>query len=272
LTVDGGIYESYVFVDGDLTVNGNVDQSVVYGGFKKMALKRLEEYSIQVLQILEKLMFESSFMAEDGTNFDHKREATNFAKDQIRIVVRTAAPFVSLVDTNGSDMEKAWFDRFHTQVENSLTSIRDEVTSDDVKRLMDAQRSIIEEAKSEVSDRTHKVVLKSANSSHIFASGDIHIEGSGTYLSFIESGTEVHISGLCTGTTIISESAASVGEFKPGTQKDVKLKINKARGNIRVAKRHPNSLFSLGSKENLNLELENDVFFDRKTFPKESTT
>ena len=272
LTVDGGIFESYVFVDGDITVNGNVDHSVVYGGFRRMSLRRLEEYSIQILQILEKLMFETSFTAEDGNNYEHKRTAVDFAKDQMKIVVRTAEPFVTLVDANGSDMEKCWFAKFHSQIEDTCKKLTDEINADSVKSLMDLHRNIIEDAKLEVSDRTHKVVLKSANSSHIFASGNIHIEGAGTYLSFLESGTEVHITGLCTGTTVVAENAASINEFNPGTQKEVKLKVNKARGNIRVNKRHANSLFVLGTKENVNLDCEKDIFFDRKTFPKNGTT
>lgn len=270
LVVEGGIFESYVFADGSITVGGNVDHSVIYGGFKRMSVRRLEEYTIQVLQVLERLLFETGFAAEDGANFEQKRIALDQAKDQMGIALRTAEPFISLVDANGGEDEKSWFATFQSLVRDSVASFRDDIGSSEVKTWMDRLRDAMENAKEAVPDGHHKVTLKSANSSHLFSSGEIIVEGTGSYLSFIESGSSVRITGLCTGTTVIADTFASIHDFNPGTQKEAKIQVKKGRGSIELTKRRANSLLILGTKEHTNLSSEEHVRYDRKSFPKGS--
>lgn len=269
IIVEGGVFESYVFADGDIIIKGNADQSVIYSGFSKTAAKQIEIFSLQYLEIFERVMFESSFTAEDGYDYEEKTKSLELAKSEFLGIQQSIEPFASLVDQFGNEEAKSLYEKFSIICkEGEKTVLNDQSGTEDIKNEMEKFYSIITESKEMLKDDLGALEAGSANSSHLFGYNKIKINGNGTFQTIIESNLSVEISGKSLSSNIIAEKFIEVGEFKPGNQSDMKLYVKKSNGYIKINTLHSDSILQLGDKKYVNMDDENNVIYESKNFPK----
>ncbi|WP_456363701.1 FapA family protein [Priestia aryabhattai] len=269
LTVLGGIFESYVFADGNIVVNGNTDQSVIYSGFSKIAAKQVENYSLQFLEIFERVMFETSFYADDGYNFEEKRKSLELAKGEFAAIQQSIDPFLSLVQQFGNSEIQEMYAKLSVICEEGIRiTLNEQCTADEIKTEMEKFYAIIEESKDKLRDDLGSLTTNSANSSHLFAYTDINVQGPGTFQTIISAKESVKISGNALSTTITTDQFVEVGEFKPGNQTESVIEVKKNSGSIKVTLLHSDSVLKLGSKTYTALDDEEDIYYEQATFPK----
>lgn len=269
ITIKGGVFESYVFSDGHINVEGNIEQSVVYSGFSKFAAKNIETYSLQYLVIMERVMFERSFYADDGSNYLEKNKSIELAESEFKAIEQSVAPFISLVTQNGSGEVKALYDEFNTTVsEAKEVVLNDESNADQVKEKMELFYELIENSKALIKDTLGELVTNSSNRSHLFSFSDTIISGSGIYQTNIESYKEVDLSNKSFVSSITAENGITIGEFNPGSDPDLFLDVKKSNGFINAKKIIPECILKLDSKKHLVEDEMEDVRIDRNNFPK----
>ncbi|MCK1999925.1 FapA family protein [[Brevibacterium] frigoritolerans] len=269
LTILGGVFESYVFVDGDVVIKGNADQSVIYSGFSKTAAKYIETYSLQYLEIFERVMFESSFTAEDGYDYTEKTKSLELAKSEFKSIQQSIDPFLSLVQQFGGPETQALYEKFSgICCEGVKTVLNDQSGTEDIKNKMESFYAIITESKEFLKDELGSLESGSANSSHLFGYNKIKINGTGTFQTIIESNYSVEVSGKSLSTSIIAEKFIEVGEFRPGSQNDMKLYVKKSNGYIKIDNLHSDSIVQIGEKKYLSVDNEDNVLYESKNFPK----
>ncbi|MGF9891005.1 FapA family protein [Priestia megaterium] len=269
LTVLGGVFESYVFADGDIVVKGNTDQSVIYSGFSKIAAKQVENYSLQFLEIFERVMFETSFYADDGSNYEEKRKSLELAKGEFAAIQQTIDPFLSLVQQFGNVEIQEMYGKLSVICEEGIrTTLNEQCTADEIKTEMEKFYAIIEESKDKLRDDLGSLATNSANSSHLFAYTEIDVQGPGTFQTIISAKDSVKIPGNALSTTITVDQFVEVGEFKPGNQTESIIEVKKNSGSIKATYLHSDSVLQLASKKYVVLDDEEDVFYDQATFPK----
>jgi len=269
LTVLGGVFESYVFADGNIIVKGNTDQSVVYSGFSKIAAKQVENYSLQFLEIFERVMFETSFYADDGSNYEEKRKSLELAKGEFAAIQQSIDPFLSLVQQFGNAEIQEMYNKLSLICEEGIRiTLNEQCTADEIKTEMEKFYAIIEESKDKLRDDLGSLTTNSANSSHLFAYTDIEVTGPGTFQTIISAKDSVKISGNALSTNITVEQFVEVCEFKPGNQTESIIEVKKNSGSIKVALLHCDSILKLGSKNYTALDDEENIFYDQATFPK----
>lgn len=269
LTISGGVFESYVFADGDIKIEGNVDQSVIYSGFSKTAAKQVETYSLQYLEIFERVMFESSFAAEDGSDYEEKTKSLELAKSEFLSIQQSIDPFLSLVEQFGSQEIKDLYVKLLAIIKEGVkTVLNDQSGTEDIRTKMEDFYSIMSETKDLLKDDLGSLEAGSANSSHIFGFNKIKINGTGTFQTIIESNYSVEISGKSLSSNIIAEKFIEVEEFKPGNQEDMKLYVKKSNGYLKINTLHSDSILQLGDKKYINVDDENNVVYESSNFPR----
>ncbi|MGF7535562.1 FapA family protein [Bacillus mexicanus] len=269
LTVLGGVFESYVFADGNIVIKGNADQSVIYSGFSKTSAKQVETYSLQYLEVLERVMFESSFTAEDGFDYEEKTKSLELAKSEFNSIQQSIDPFLSLIQQFGSPEIQQLFDKFMDICkQGTKTVLNDQSNTEDIRLEMEKFYAIIEESKEHLKDDLGLLETGSANSSHLFGYNKIKINGTGTFQTIIESNESVEISGKSLSTQIVAEQYIEVGEFKPGTQQDMKLYVKKSSGYVKIDALGSDSLIQIGDKKYAAIDDEKNVVYETKNIPK----
>lgn len=268
LTILGGVFESYVFADGNIEIKGNADQSVIYSGFSKIAAKQIETYSLQYLEVFERVMFETSFAVENG-DYEEKTKSLELAKSEFAHIQQSIDPFLSLVQQFGNNETKALFNMFSTVCTESVKVVLDDQSnSEDMRSEMEKFYQLIDDSKGMLKDGLGTLYSGSANSSHLFAYQEIEVTGTGTFQTIIDSNNSVKVSGQSLSTNITAEHLVDVNEFRPGNQNEYKIYVKKSSGMIKINKLHSDSLLQLGSKQYISIDDEVNIVYENSNFPK----
>ena len=269
ITILGGVFESYVCADGNVTVKGNAEQAIIYSGFSKIAAKQIESYSLQYLEIFERIMFESSFTAEDGFDYSEKTKSLELAKSEFLAIEQSIEPFVSLVDQFGSKEIQELYQKFLDICKNGVkVALNDQSNTEDIRNEMEKFYSIISQSKEHLKDDLGALEMNSANGSHLFGYNSITITGSGIFQTNIQSYHSVKIANKSLSSSIEAEDYIEVNEYKPGNQEQTKLYVKKNNGYIKVHKLHSDSLLQIGDRKYMNEADEFGVMYKANTFPK----
>ena len=273
LLIKGSVVESYVFAEGDIIIEGNVEQSVLYSGFETIAFQNLETFSLQYLQILERVMFESSFFANDGTDYTEKTNSINMAKSEFEQIHNSSAPFITLVqDFGGIETQQIYTDFEKVKNESRITILNDQSSQDDIKVEMEKFYQLIKESKEKVIENKGDIVINSSNSSHLFASNNVNINGSGIFQTNIEARNGIVITGKSISSNLIANNFVDVNEFEAIDEISNKILVKKNSGFIKLNTRITDTWIYLGEKGNINDSLQRNVSFTKENFPKEKNT
>ncbi|MGN5650298.1 FapA family protein [Bacillus sp. Brlt_9] len=269
IRITGSVFDSYIFSDGTITIEGNTNQSVIYSGFSKIAAKQIETYCLKYLEILERIMFEASFAAEDGYNYEEKTKSLELAKSEFIAIKQGIEPFLSLIEQFGCQGIRDIYTMFNTICDEAVkTALNDQSGTEEIRLQMEKFYSLISESKSFLNEDTGNLMLGSANSSHLFAYKEINVTGSGTFQSMIESNDSVIIQGQCLSTNIVADEHIDIQEYRPSEQNEIKIHLRQRSGYIKVQHLHSDSLLQLGEKKYVTMDDETNILYDNKNFPK----
>ncbi|MED2737740.1 FapA family protein [Bacillus toyonensis] len=269
IKITGSAYDSYIFSDGDITIEGNTNQSVVYSGFSKIAAKQVEAYCLKYLEILERIMFEASFAAEDGYNYEEKTKSLELAKSEFTAIKQGIEPFLSLIEQFGCQDIISTYNTFNEVCEEAVkTALNDQSGSEEIRTKMEKFYALISDSKSFLNEDSGALMIGSANSSHLFANKEINVTGSGTFQTMIESNEAVIVKGQCLSTNIVADDHIDIQEYKPSEQNEIKIHMRQRSGFIKVQHLHSDSLLQLGERKYVTPDDETNVLYDSKNFPK----
>jgi hypothetical protein len=110
-----------------------------------------------------------------------------------------------------------------------------------------------------------KVNADSITSSDIYSSGEVVVSGAGVYMSNIESDEKITIRERVKGGVLIAEKEVLIGNsYKSFNVIDFGIYVKNPKGVIKIGKRYPDTLLSVGGIRDISYETRENVTFSGK--------
>jgi hypothetical protein len=268
LTIKGTVIDSTIFAEGDITIDGNIENTFLHSGFSNITLHNLKFYCLQYMKVLERVLNESNFSAFDGSNYISKRNSVILAKSELINIDNLFSPFLTKGLFFGEKETIQICMDFETiKTSAKKTILNDLSTQHEIKLEVKKFLQLIKKAKTKLYEDKGNISIKSANNSKLFSSNDIIVTGSGVFQTSIESLNGITIFGKSISSNLLANRFIEVNDFEAVDDIINKITVKKYIGHIKLNVRKPDTWIILGNKKNINRNLQKDVFFNKNNFP-----
>jgi hypothetical protein len=273
LTIKGSVTDLSIYAEGDITIEGNIENSFLHSGFSNIILHNVKFYCLQYMKVLERVLNESNFSANDGSDYTSKTNSLILAKSELIHIDNLFSIFLKKGLIFGENETKEICMNFETiKASAKNTILNDLSTQHEIKLEVKKILQLIKKAKTKLNEDKGNISIKSANNSKLFSSNNAIITGSGVFQTIIESLNGIRISGKSISSNLLATQFIEVNEFEAIDDMTNKITVKKHIGHIKLNIRKPDTWIILSKKENLNHTLQKDVFFNKKNFPEDRFT
>jgi hypothetical protein len=267
--VEKGIHDATIIAEHGVFSKGNIEKTKIFSGWTKMAIQKmnkLSKKSIRDINLLLPFCEEDEF--EDNA-VERRKEITSIIERTKEKNTENEEALFELISTHGGEQLVTSYMKFTSIMEQlshdlNLKNIQPKMMRQFQYHIKKLENFILENENVNEMESA-KVNADSITSSDIYSSGEVVVSGAGVYMSNIESDEKITIRERVKGGVLIAEKEVLIGNsYKSFNVIDFGIYVKNPKGVIKIGKRYPDTLLSVGGIRDISYETRENVTFSGK--------